>query len=115
MTGERNCLHGLMHYGGKMNIELTDDEKNLIVQMRKWHNGIPSDSVSSKGKNGNMLIYIKLLAARAELYKMSLQNNYNDTVRLREKMLDLISPSLLIELCKSWEDLRNIDNNSYGS
>ena len=85
-------------------LDLTADEAALIRQMRAWTDGIPEEAI---GKGKESVVYISLLAARAELYQISLRGEL-DAVRERyDRMHKLISPGLIIRLCKAWEDLQS--------
>jgi hypothetical protein len=85
------------------NLDLTDEERDLILQMREWKDGIPDNAISQTRESA---VYVSLVSARAELYKMAIRHGHNDVLGRQERMLKLISPYLLIELCKAWEDLR---------
>lgn len=84
-------------------LDLTDDERDLILQMREWKDGIPDDAISQSRESA---VYVSLVSARAELYKMAIRHGHNDIFARRDRMLKLISPFVLIELCKAWDDLR---------
>ena len=84
-------------------LDLTRDERDLILQMREWKDGIPEDAI---GQNQESAVYVSLISARAELYKMAMRHGHNDIFARRDRMLKLISPFVLIELCKAWQDLR---------
>jgi len=85
-------------------LDLTDDERDLILQMRKWKDGIPEDAISQSRKSA---VYVRLVAARAELFKMAIRHKHNDVFAQHDRIHELISPFLLLELCKAWEDLRD--------
>lgn len=84
-------------------MDLTEDERDLILQMREWKDGIPDGVI---GQHRESAVYVSLISARAELYKMAIRHGHNDVMGRRERMIKLISPFVLIELCKAWEDLR---------
>ena len=84
--------------------DLTEDEAAVILKMREWKDGIPAEALSRYSEGA---VYINLVAARAELYQMALRHMHNDLHARHERMHRLISPGLLIELCKAWSDLRD--------
>ena len=84
--------------------DLTEDEAAVILKMREWKDGIPEDAL---GHGRERVIYIHLVAARAELYKLAIRHMHNDLVERRDRMLGLVSPWLLLELCTAWFDLRD--------
>lgn len=85
-------------------LDLTADERDLILQMREWKDGIPEGAISQSKESA---VYVSLIAARAELFKMAIRHKHNDVFARHDRMHKLISPFVLIELCKAWEDLRD--------
>lgn len=86
-----------------MTITPTSDELALLAQMRAWKDGIPDLAVSQRPESA---VYVHLVAARAELYRKALLHGDNDLMRRHDAFKNLLSPGLLIELCKAWLDLR---------
>lgn len=84
-------------------LEVTDDEKALIEQMREWKDGIPE---SAMGQGKEDAIYVHLIAARAELAILAMRHNHNDYLDRRQNFVGLVSPWVGKELAKSWLDLR---------
>ena len=84
-------------------MELSEDEKALILQMREWKDGIPDDAV---GQCKESAVYVSLCSARAELYRMALRHGHNDLMARHERFHKLLSPGLIIELCRAWSELR---------
>lgn len=84
--------------------DLTEDEAAVILKMREWKDGIPEDAL---GQGRESAVYISLVSARAELYKLAIRHMHNDLVARQDRMMRLVSPWLLIELCKAWFDLRD--------
>ena len=84
-------------------IDVTDDEHALILQMREWKDGIPDDAV---GQRRESAVYVSLVSARAELYRFALRDSHNDLFARHERFHKLLSPGLVIELCRAWEKLR---------
>jgi hypothetical protein len=84
--------------------DLTEDEAAVILKMREWKDGIPEEAL---GKGEESAVYVHLVAARAELYKLAIRHMHNDLENRRARMLGLVSPWLLIELSKAWLDLRD--------
>jgi hypothetical protein len=62
-------------------LELTDDERDLILQMREWKDGIPEDAISQYQESA---VYVSLISARAELYKMAIRHGHNDVLARRD-------------------------------
>ncbi|MGE5509905.1 MAG: hypothetical protein ACM31O_01485 [Bacteroidota bacterium] len=98
-------------------IVLTDDERDLILQMRAWKNGVPEEELPSKPERA---VYVSLVEARAELYRLALRHGHNDVSARYERFHKLLSAGLLIELCDAWnkwhqhlrdEELRDETNN----
>lgn len=84
-------------------LNLTEDERAVILKMREWKDGIPENVLPLRGEGA---VYISLVSARAELYRLAIRYGHNDVWQRHERMHKLISPGLLIELCKAWSDLR---------
>lgn len=84
-------------------IEVTDDEKSLIEQMRQWSDGVPDDAVGNRKESA---VYVSLVSARAELFRMAIMHGHNDLFARHDRLHKLLSPGLVITLCKAWEDLQ---------
>lgn len=103
-TGEKIDIVNMISRSKAMNdLVLTDSERDLILKLREWKDGIPEDLVGHREN----AIYVSLVAARADLYRMAIQLGYNDMLERKQAMMDLVSPWLLMDLCKAWQDLRH--------
>lgn len=98
----RRRLGGLVATAPLMDI--TDDERALILQMREWKDGIPDGAL---GQGRMSMVYLSLMAARAELYILALRHGHNDILERRERFLKLVSPHDIIKLVRGWEDLQH--------
>jgi hypothetical protein len=85
-------------------MNVTDDEFDLINQMREWKDGIPDEAVGQYDENP---IYVHLVAARAELYLLSLRHPCEKLMKRHDAFHKLLGPNMMIKLCKSWHDLRD--------
>ncbi len=85
-------------------LDVTDDERALILQMREWKDGIP-DGALGQGKLSP--VYLSLIAARAELYIMALRYSHNDLLERRERFMKLISPHDMVKLVRAHEELQS--------
>lgn len=83
-------------------LEVTDDEKALIEQMREWSDGIPDDAIGL-GKESE--IYVHLIAARAEIAIIALRHGHNNYLERRQSFLGLLSPFVVLKLAKAYLDL----------
>lgn len=81
-------------------MDVTEDERSVILKMREWTDGIPE---SALGHGRDSAVYISLVAARAELYKIAIRHMHNDLGHRREALLALISPWLMLSLCRAWQ------------
>jgi hypothetical protein len=84
-------------------IEVTEDEKALLGQLREWRGGIP-DGALGQGKMS--AVYLSCLAARAELYIMAIRHGHNDLMQRHERFHKMVSPHDIVKLVSAWEDLQ---------
>ena len=85
-------------------MNVTEDERALIDQMRLWSDGVP-DGALGQGKLSG--VYLSLMAARAELYIMALCHGHHDLRERHERFQKLVSPHDIIKLVRAWEDLQH--------
>jgi hypothetical protein len=83
-----------------MSTTLTADEEALILQLRKWKDGIP-DGALGQGKLS--MTYLSCMAARAELYIMALRYGHNDLMERYERFHKMVSPHDIVKLVSTWE------------
>lgn len=86
-------------------VTFTDDERALLLKLREWKDGIP-DGALGRGKLSS--IYLHLVAARAELYLMSLRHGHNDQMERRSAFASLVSPHDMIKLVRAWHDYQSL-------
>ena len=85
-------------------MKVTDDERALLLQMREWKDGIP-DGALGQGKMS--MVYLSLMAARAELYIMAIRHGHNDVWERQERFRKLVSPHDIVKLVSAYEDLQH--------
>ncbi len=85
-------------------LDVSADERALIEQMRTWKGGIPDEAL---GHGRQSVVYMQLMAARAELYIMALRHGQNDLRERQQQFLALISPHDILRLVRAWMDLRD--------
>lgn len=78
-------------------------EEDLTKKVSQWMNGIPDDAAFPEDP-----VFVALIAAKADNYRLALRHGENDALERREAMHLLIGPSTLIALCRAWQDLRHL-------
>lgn len=87
-----------------MMFEVTEDERDLILKMREWKDGIP-DGALGQGKMS--MTYLSCMAARAELYIMAIRYGHNDVWERQERFLKMVSAHDIVKLVSAWEKLQH--------
>ena len=85
-------------------MEVTNDEQDLLLQLREWKDGIPDGALGQSKLHG---VYLHCMAARAELYIMALRYGHNDLMERQERFMKMVSPHDIVKLVSAWENLQH--------